>query len=162
MVNAVLSEVMIAYDVTRRQLHHQLRNAPTVPPPPPRHYYFTQQPPRPRGRSHEVFDTWRNHHTRNFVADNKRAQLMLRPPPPTRRPHSLRRVPAFSVQANFQPDTRPFTPAAPHRRRRFSEQLVLEPTSRCSPAADEALRRFQRLYEDRRFPIRIVSASAIG
>uniref|UniRef100_A0A915EQW1 Uncharacterized protein n=1 Tax=Ditylenchus dipsaci TaxID=166011 RepID=A0A915EQW1_9BILA len=88
---------------------------------------------------------------RDIVKDNKRQQILFRP-----RIHSLRRVPAFTIQTE-QYNTKPITPAlgATHRHREV--HFLSRPAP---PPPDENLKKFLRLYEDRQFPIRITSGGS--
>ncbi|KAI6172036.1 Parkin coregulated protein [Aphelenchoides besseyi] len=76
--------------------------------------------------------------SRNIVKDNKRQQILYQP-----RRHSLRRVPAFTIQSE-QKATKPFTPvSAPARRSNNSEMET----------------KFVKFYEDRQLPVRVVNSS---
>ncbi|KAI6242963.1 Parkin coregulated protein [Aphelenchoides fujianensis] len=76
--------------------------------------------------------------SRNIVLDNKRQQILYQP-----RRHSLRRVPAFTIQSE-QKATKPFTPAnAPTRRTDISETEA----------------KFVKLYEDRQLPVRVINST---
>ncbi|CAD5212522.1 unnamed protein product [Bursaphelenchus okinawaensis] len=79
--------------------------------------------------------------SRNIVADNKRNQIFYK-----RRDHSLRKVPAFTIQSE-QKHTRPFTPANAK-------------PSAVNLSENEA--QFLKFYEDQRFPVRIISNGKPG
>ncbi|KAI1727921.1 parkin co-regulated protein domain-containing protein [Ditylenchus destructor] len=87
---------------------------------------------------------------RDVIKDNKRQQILFRP-----RIHSVRRVPAFTIQTE-QMNTKPFTPALG-----ISSHKQLYMFARPSPPPpDENLKQFLRLYEDRQFPIRVLSGTS--